>query len=890
MKMNDMRRFLHLVIVMLCAVCAWAYEFTENGIRYREIVVNGRTALEVIALSSGQYSGDVVIPDQLDGDPVVSIGEKAFYHCTGLTSVVIPDGVTSIGFSAFYNCLHLTSVTFPKSLTTIGSYAFAYSWLLKSVDLSGTGLQSIQYRAFFECSDLASVALPSSLNTLESEVFSKCASDIEFHIDIKDVESWMKKTYNMRLTGYRHLMLGGKELTDVVVPDGTTRVGQYAFYRCSSIASVEIPASTTSIEISAFGSCTSLARVSLHGSVQEIDSWAFKDCSSGVQTFVEVGDIAAWCGNIINRFLPGERHLMQGGDELTDVVIPEEVSKIEQAAFKGFSSLVSVVLHEGVANIGESAFEGCSHLCSVCNTAAAPPAIPASSFKGIFKNAVLYVPDESLVKYKRSGWGQSGFFAQLLPLTDCDRFVVANGMTCYMSTQDGEPALKVVSLLDKGSSTVVIPDEVDGLPVVGIWANAFAGNASLSSITIGDNVRSIGRNAFQGCPNLRDVTCLPETPPTLMSEAFGAAPTAGMTLHVRRTCLKDYKDSDWASYFASIVEDMAGKGSVIIYYAPSKMIDATTATGSNFHPDAFDARVVSHTFENWQGRIVFDDAVTIIGDNAFRNIQNITDITIPRTVTRIGDDAFIFLRSLKSIDLPSGLTSIGSRAFELCQNLQSITIPDAVTHIGSYAFNRCEAVKDISIGKKVSEIGQEAFYSTNAATITVDRDNPYYDSRNDCNAIIETATDKLIVGCPSTIIPESVTSIGTDAFRYNRVLNSITIPENVSSIEYGAFEFCSNLKEMVCKAAGPPTATEFVFYYTPIASGTLRVPAASVEAYRNAPGWKDWGRIVAIEDEDGICSPAAEGQAGEMHDLQGRRVLKPTRGIFIRDGRKVLVE
>lgn len=140
------------------------------------------------------------------------------------------------------------------------------------------------------------------------------------------------------------------------------------------------------------------------------------------------------------------------------------------------------------------------------------------------------------------------------------------------------------------------------------------------------------------------------------------------------------------------------------------------------------------------------------------------------------------------------VTSIGEDAFRCCENLTSITIPSSVTSIGEWAFNGCSSLTSITIPSSVTSIGEGAFRFCESLTqIKVDSGNPVYDSRDNCNAIIETKSNTLIAGCASTIIPNSVTSIGKQAFWGCKSLTSITIPSSVTSIGDMAFCCCSSL-------------------------------------------------------------------------------------------------
>ena len=164
------------------------------------------------------------------------------------------------------------------------------------------------------------------------------------------------------------------------------------------------------------------------------------------------------------------------------------------------------------------------------------------------------------------------------------------------------------------------------------------------------------------------------------------------------------------------------------------------------------------------------------------------------SVTSIGYYAFGRCFSLTSVTIPNSVTSIGDGAFNYCQSLTSITIPNSVTSIGEYAFQNCNKFSSIIIPKSVTTIGVAAFeYCSDLTSIKVETGNRNYDSRNDCNAIIETASNTLIIGCQNTIVPNGVVSIGNNAFSGCFGLTSIAIPESVKNIGNNVFWGCSAL-------------------------------------------------------------------------------------------------
>ena len=288
--------------------------------------------------------------------------------------------------------------------------------------------------------------------------------------------------------------------------------------------------------------------------------------------------------------------------------------------------------------------------------------------------------------------------------------------------------------------------------------------------------------------------------------------------------------------------------------------------------------------------IEIPNSVTSIGQGAFVYCSSLTSVEIGNSVTSIGDYAFSNCSSLTSVIIGNSVTSIGEGAFVYCSSLTSIQIPNSVTSIGEWALGYCSSLTSIEIGNSVTSIGNNAFaYCESLTNIVVDYDNAVYESRNGCNAIIETASNTLIAGCKNTIIPNgvtsigdiafngcssltsiqipnSVTSIGDWAFAYCSGLSSIEIPNSVTSIGDRAFYGCSSLTKITCLATNPPTIKSYTFSNY---SAELYVPAGCKSAYQSAIYWNNFNikEIVTLSTSIALNQTTATLKATETITL-----------------------
>lgn len=281
--------------------------------------------------------------------------------------------------------------------------------------------------------------------------------------------------------------------------------------------------------------------------------------------------------------------------------------------------------------------------------------------------------------------------------------------------------------------------------------------------------------------------------------------------------------------------------------------------------------IVSNTYSDGQGVIEFDGPILSICSYAFEGCTKLSSVVIPESVTSIGDCAFE-LSGVSSVEIQGQLLSIGDCAFRYCSRLRNFVIPASVTTIGNDAFGH-SVLRSINIPASVTSIGNGICNTCLSLTsITVDINNVYYDSRDNCNAIIEKLGSKLVQGCINTVIPNDIVVIGKNSFKGIKItsitipstvttiengafhlsstlssgLTSVTIPSSVTSIGGYAFNFQQYLSEVIVNALVPPSLGDLVFDNE--ASGRLiKVPSDLVQTYQTASGWSRYASSIVSQ-------------------------------------------
>ena len=860
----------HLILALLTLLASSevrAADFYADGIYYNYSGSN--VTVTYFDNEYNTYSGNVTIPSSVTRNnktySVTSIGARAFYDCTGLTSVTIPNSVTSIGESAF-DCSSLTSITIPNSVTSIGRSAFNY------------------------CSDLTSVTISNRVTSIGANTFRGC-----------------------------------RGLSSVIIPESVTSVGDYAFNGCSSLTSVTIPSSVTSIGNNAFNGCSSLTCVkNFSNTPQSISSSTFSNRANAT-LYVPKGKKGAYeAANYWKEFKNieesisftdanvetlcvanwdtdgnGELDLVEAAavtsigsvfssntsitsfDELqyftglttindyaflnctglTSITIPESVSRIGIYAFQS-NGLTSITIPESVTRIGNAAFLNCSSLTraefasieSLCNIS-----FDNSSSNPLYYAHHLYINGEEVkdVVIPESVTNISMYtFSGCTGLTSLS---VESGNTKYDSRNNCNAIIETeTNTLVRGYENTVIPNTVTSIGIL-----AFDGCSGLTSITIPESVTSIGNGAFQACDGFLSVS-IPESVTSFGNYIFYGCSNLSVTLNSR------------------------------------DIVSSTYSSSSN----------LGTIFGSHVAEYIIAEGVTSIGDYAFYGCSGLTSITIPNSVAGIGNFAFSNCSSLTSVTIPGNVTSIGNYAFADCSSLTSLTIGSDVTSIGSYAFYGCSALTRVSnLSETPQSIGSDVFSHRGNATLYVP---------SGCKSAYEAATYwqtfKEIIEIPAVNVGSTgfatfcspvdmdfsgVSDIkayiasGFNPSTGTLVLTRVTeVPagEGLYIVgDEGSYDVPATTTDMVYSnlLKGVTTATTI----SPTASAGelaggkayLQLPTASVASVKAI-------NVVFNDEETAIKDVEQSPNVQGIYNLQGQQVNAPRRGLYIINGKKVIIK
>lgn len=513
---------------------------------------------------------------------------------------------------------------------------------------------------------------------------------------------------------------------------------------------------------------------------------------------------------------------------ITTVVIEDGVTKIGSYAFYKCTGLTSVIIPSSVTSIETGAFNKCSTLTSIT--------IPNSVTK-IGNNAFRECTGLTTIALSETltTLGMAAFQG----CTNLQSITIPNGVTSINpSTFTGCSSF----------TSIAIPNSVTS-----ICEQAFNGCTGLTSVTIPSSVSSILDYIFLHCTSLTDITVnwSDLSGVTINSNIFHGLDLSGIRVHVPAGTYATYAATEPWNSVKILDPNYSGQcGDNLFWeYNPSTKTLTISGTGAMTDYNNYSSLAPWNTYKNEMTTVVIESGATTVGQYAFYQCTALTSIDIPTGVTAIEYNAFDSCTGLISINLPNTLTSIYNSAFKNCTALTSITIPANVNYIKSSAFDNCSALTSIS----------------------VDANNTVYDSRDNCNAIIQTAYKGLLVGCRNTVIPNGVTTIGDEAFYGRTNLSSIEIPNTVKTIGTSTFAYCTDLEfvtipSSVTKIYGSAFAyctslkdvyvnwTDLsgvalypnIFRDVTLANVNLHLPFAAWESYEATAPWSGFKQVPMV--------------------------------------------
>ena len=773
---------------------------------------------------------------------VTAIPDHCFEGCSSLESVTIPDGVTTIGTDAFYKCKNLESVALPESLTTLGSRSFEFCKSLKTIKIP-SGVTTIPFQCFNGCSSLESIAIPEGVTDIGNEAFSGCnLNALTLPESLEKIGSWAfyynrsLKSINIpaKVKTIEEWAFTYCGLTELVIPEGVTTIGQRAF-SANSLQKLTLPSTITSIGESAFYDNNRFLSIICNAATPPTLGADVFGRSITTSIKVPMASIAAYrqaegWKNFINyyggemisdgiTYWFNEKEAMVAVAEaaLTEANIPSavefegnrcQVIKINDKVFSGNTNLTTVSLPENLVEIGAFAFNECKNLASVAlpeslTTLGDRAFYACKSLKTIkIPSGITIIPDSCF--YECSSLESVTIPEGVTAVGgDALRFCNFNALTLPESLEkigshafDGNKSLKSVNIPAKvktieerafsfcGLTELVIPEGV-----LVIDQDAFLGN-SLKNLTLPSTITSIGESAFRYNNDFQSIICNAATPPALGANAFDGEITPDVKVPL--SSIAAYRQADGWKNFTN-------------YYGGEMIADGITYRINEKKEAMVAAAETSLTEANIPSAVEFEGnqyAVTKINDKAFSDNTNLTAVSLPESLTTLGIRAFGGCQSLKTIKIPSKVTAIPDRCFVYCSSLESVTIPEGVTTIGSYAFQSCK-LNALTLPESLETIGSYAFS---------------------------------FCGLTELVIPEGVLVIDQDAFLGNYSLKNLILPSTITSIGNEAFRDNDNLQSIICNAATPPALGDNAFR----SNISIKVPMASIVAYRQAVGWKNF--------------------------------------------------
>lgn len=766
------------------------------------------------------------------GEDVYMLKDGAFYEFRNVQSINLPSRLSSIKANAFKGWNSLKSIYIPASVSEISPLAFAScpaldiiqvdegNFLYDSRNNCNAVIEKFTNKLVFGCSetvipntvkeigekafygtDLRTINIPASVVKIGSEAFNYCSQLESITVDEGNTKYDSRNNCNAIVEKETNRIVYGCYKT--VIPENVSGIAPKAFAGVSKPINVRLPETFAQVDKQAFHDCTGLNSIYLPFNVGIIDTMAFYGCKNLKYIMNEDGDLEKFkitdnifriklqafrdCSGLDTLTIPGslgelDREVFMNCTGLKKVVIEAgSVMELPYGTFQNCSNLQEVVLPNVAGyKIGSYAFKGCKKIKRVyCTYEYGMPQLSVASFEAGLES--LYVYDVSYDEL--TPWYE--FFSNIIYMTDQNRLIDGiyyNMMSGYLEvTSDQEDETRIPKPY-KYSGDIVIPDSITlygrAYPVTCIAENAFKGNTSITSVTIGKQVDAIGQSAFEDCTGLTTVTM------------------AG--------------GDKWA-----MLAPAAFKGCTSLHDV--LLSDSTVCISDEAFMDC--KAIENIRMPKWLGEI---------GERAFENCTNLKSVAIPEHLNIIDSKTFYHCDSLKTVTMNQQVQYIKDYAFSYCQKLSDITLPESLEIIGKSAFIDCRGLTDITLPQKARDLGEGAFrYCYGLKNIQLPKG-------------LKKVENLVFANCgnlTTIALPETVTEVGDQAFYQCGNIVSLTLEKGVKSIGEQAFSGCP-LVNIYCKPVTPPSAFDNSFSEAAYKKATLFLPANTSSTYNDHLVWK----------------------------------------------------